>query len=87
MWQNHSLAGLDLNVTVNYTRDSMLIGTTMTSFARDITTMLHSQHVQVSLQQIDLNTFWHAVYQLSTLTYCCLSARLLHMLFCINLSQ
>lgn len=27
----------------------MLIGTTMTSFARDITTMLQSQHVQVSI--------------------------------------
>ena len=50
IWSDPNLAGLDLNVTVNYTRDSMLIGTTMTSFARDITTMLHSQNVQVSLR-------------------------------------
>ena len=49
IWQDQNLAGLNLNVTVNYTRESMLIGTTMTSFARDITTMLQSQHVQVSI--------------------------------------
>ena len=48
IWQDQNLAGLNLNVTVNYTRESMLIGTTMTSFARDITTMLQSQNVQVS---------------------------------------
>ncbi len=47
IWHDPNLAGLDLNVTVNYTRESMLIGTTMTSFARDITTMLQSQDVQV----------------------------------------
>lgn len=46
IWQNHNLAGLDLNVTVNYTRDSMLIGTTITTFARDITTMLQSHSIQ-----------------------------------------
>ncbi|KAL0039658.1 hypothetical protein WJX77_004541 [Trebouxia sp. C0004] len=46
IWQDQNLAGLNLNVTVNYTRESMLLGTTMTSFARDITTMLQSQHVQ-----------------------------------------
>lgn len=44
-WQDSNLAALDLNVTVNYTRQSMLIGTTMTTFARDITTMLHSKGV------------------------------------------
>ncbi|KAL3143559.1 hypothetical protein ABBQ38_002357 [Trebouxia sp. C0009 RCD-2024] len=44
-WQDKNLAALDLNVTVNYTRHSMLIGTTITTFARDITTMLHSKGV------------------------------------------
>lgn len=44
-WQDRNLAALDLNVTVNYTRQSMLIGTTITTFARDITTMLHSKGV------------------------------------------
>ena len=44
-WQDRNLAALDLNVTMNYTRESMLIGTTMTTFARDITTMLHSKGV------------------------------------------
>jgi hypothetical protein len=49
IWQDQNLAGLNLNVTVNYTRESMLIGTTMTTFARDITTMLQSQNVQVGM--------------------------------------
>lgn len=44
-WQDKNFAALDLKVTVNYTRESMLIGTTMTTFARDITTMLHSKGV------------------------------------------
>ena len=48
IWHDQTLAGLNLNVTVNYTRDSMLIGTTMTTFARDITTMLQSHSIQVS---------------------------------------
>ena len=48
IWQDQNLAGIDLNVTVNYTRDSMLIGTTMTTFARDISTMLQSHSIQVS---------------------------------------
>jgi len=56
IWQDQNLAGLNLNVTVNYTRESMLIGTTMTSFARDITTMLQSQHVQVSINVSQAST-------------------------------
>ena len=57
-WQDKNLAALDLNVTVNYTRDSMLIGTTMTTFARDITTMLHSKGV-VNVSKILLVLYGH----------------------------
>ena len=55
-WQDKNLAALDLNVTVNYTRESMLIGTTMTTFARDITTMLHSKGV-VNVSSICLSSW------------------------------
>lgn len=48
IWHNKSYAGLDLVSVVNYTRHSMLIGTTITTFARDVTKALHSAGIPVS---------------------------------------
>lgn len=47
VWQNKAYAGLDVKASVNYTRDSMLIGTTVATFARDASKGLQAEGLQV----------------------------------------
>ena len=59
IWQNKAYAGLDMNISSNYTRHSMLIGTTMTSFAREASNTLHADGLQVSMSASGLGGTTH----------------------------
>ena len=47
VWHNKDYASLDLTVIKNYTRDSMLVGTAMTTIARSVTKSLQSNGLKV----------------------------------------